>query len=89
MSNRQKYLIDNKNILETILDAKHEQFKEVFTTYQDNEFIIDVIIDNVPFAIMKKFNITENNIDTEIIKAYRTALFKALNNINNKLENEQ
>ena len=88
MSNRQKYLIDNKCVLETILSASHDNFKEVFTTYQENEFIIDVIIDNVPFAIMKKFNTTEN-IDTDIIRIYRTALFKALNNINNKLENEQ
>lgn len=87
MSNRQKYLIDNKNILETILSA--DNFKEEFAKYQDNEFLIDVIIDNVPFATMKKFNTTEDNIDTEIIRTYRTALFKALNNINNKLENEQ
>lgn len=86
MSNRQKYLIDNKCVLETILSA--DNFKEEFAKYQDNEFIIDVIIDNVPFAIMKKFNTTEN-IDTDIIRIYRTALFKALNNINNKLENEQ
>lgn len=88
MSNRQKYLIDNKCVLETILSASYDNFKKVFTTYQENEFIIDVIIDNVPFAIMKKFNTTEN-IDTDIIRIYRTALFKALNNINNKLENEQ
>lgn len=88
MSNRQKYLIDNKCVLETILSASHDNFKEEFTKYQDNEFIIDVIIDNVPFAIMNKFNTTEN-IDTDIIRIYRTALFKALNNINNKLENEQ
>ena len=88
MSNRQKYLTDNKCVLETILSSTHDNFKEVFTTYQENEFIIDVIIDNVPFAIMKKFNTTEN-IDTDIIRIYRTALFKALNNINNKLENEE
>lgn len=88
MSNRQKYLIDNKCVLEIILSASNDNFKEVFTNYQDNEFIIDVIIDNVPFAIMKKFNTTEN-IDTDIIRIYKTALFKALNNINNKLENEQ
>ena len=86
MSNRQKILIDNKNLLETILSASN--FKEEFAKYQDNEFIIDVIIDNVPFTIMKKFNATES-IDTDIIRIYRTALFKALNNINNKLENEQ
>lgn len=88
MSNRQKLIIDNKCVLETILSASHDNFKKEFTKYQDNEFIIDVIIDNVPFAIMKKFNTTEN-IDTDIIRIYRTALFKALNNINNKLENEQ
>lgn len=86
MSNRQKFLLDNKCVLETILSA--DNFKEEFAKYQENEFIIDVIIDNVPFAIMKKFNTTEN-IDTDIIRIYRTALFKALNNINNKLENEQ
>lgn len=89
MSNREKFLLDNKCVLETILSASHDNFKKEFTKYQDNEFIIDVIINNVPFAIMKKFNTTEDNIDTEIIRIYRTALFKALNNINNKLENEQ
>lgn len=89
MSNRQKNMIDNKCVLETILSASNDNFKEEFAKYQDNEFLIDVIIDNVPFATMKKFNTTEDNIDTEIIRTYRTALFKALNNINKKLENEE
>ena len=77
-------LMDQKEILETILEAK--DFKAALLPHMEELFIIDTIIDNVSPKAAKAFNTGDTS--KEVIKEYRIALFKALGNIITILERE-
>lgn len=70
-------LMDQKETLETILEAK--DFKAALLPHMEELFIIDTIIDNVSPKATRAFN--TGSTETWVIKEYRIALFKALGNI--------
>lgn len=84
LTDRQANLLDNKHIIESILDSKN--FREEYIKYRDNEYIVDTMINNVSFDTMKKFNTGSN--DKQVIREYRVALFKGLAKVNDKLQEE-
>lgn len=84
LTDRQANLLDNKHIIESILDSKN--FREEYIKYIDNEYIINTIVDNVSFDTMRKFNTGSS--DKQVIREYRVALFKGLAKVNDKLQEE-
>ena len=84
LTDRQANLLDNKHIIESILDSKN--FREEYIKYIDNEYIINTIVDNVSFDTMRKFNTGSS--DKLVIREYRVALFKGLVKVNDKLQKE-
>lgn len=69
------------NTIEKILDAPN--FVQTFKKYQDKSYIIDTITTHVSMNTMKQFN--TGNHEPQIIKEYRTALFKKLSELNDLL----
>lgn len=70
------------NKIETILDAPN--FVQAFKKYQDKQFIIDIITTHVNMKDMQQFN--RGNYSPQVIKAYRTGLFKGLSELNELLD---
>lgn len=68
--------------IEKILDAK--DFVKTYTKFRDKSYIVDAITSFVSMPTMKAFN--TGNYTKEVIKEYRVALFKKLNNLNILLE---
>lgn len=68
--------------IEKILDSK--DFVKTYTKFRDKSYIVDAITTYVSMPTMKAFN--TGNHTKEVIKAYRVALFKKLNNLNILLE---
>lgn len=69
-------------VIEKILDSKN--FVQTYTKYRDKSYIIDAITTYVSMPTMKAFNTGSHT--KEVIKAYRVALYKKLNNLNILLE---
>lgn len=82
VSQRVATLMDQQEILETILDAK--DFRAALNDYLEEDMIIEALIDNVSMATMKKYN--NGSTDPAVIKEYRVALFKQLGKVINLLE---
>lgn len=70
------------NMIEKILDAK--DFVAQLKKSQDKHYIIDAITTHVSMKDMQQFN--RGNTSPQIIKKYRVALFKKLNELNNLLD---
>lgn len=75
-------LIDQQNILETILDAK--DFRAALNEYLEDDMIIDAIVTNVSMATMKKYN--QGSTDPAVIREYKIALFKKLGEVITMIE---
>lgn len=69
-------------IIEDLLDS--ENFVQEYIRVRDKSFIIDAITTHVDMPTMKAFNL--GNRDQGIIKKYRVALFKKLDELNNLLD---
>ena len=77
MNNITASLLDKKETIESILEAK--DFRAELLKHMEEDYIIDAIIDNVSIASMKKFNTGSN--DEEVLREYRVALFKKLDKL--------
>lgn len=71
-------------VIEKILDAPN--FVQTYKKYQDKHYVLDAITTYVSMPTMKKFN--TGNHSPEVIKSYRVALFKKLNELNTLLEKD-
>lgn len=71
-------------VIEKILDAPN--FVQTYKKYQDKHYVLDAITTYVSMPTMKKFN--TGNHSPEVIKSYRIALFKKLNELNTLLEKD-
>ncbi len=80
---REAELKDMKGSIENILES--DDFRAALMEKGNELYIIDAIMDHVSIEATKAFNKGSN--DEKIIREYRIALFKALNKINNQLEN--
>lgn len=69
-----------KNI-ERILESK--DFPAQIIKHRDKSYILDPLVTYVDMPIMQRFN--RGDYSYEVLKQYRVALFKALNNLNNLL----
>ena len=70
------------NNIEKILDA--QDFVQSYKKQQDKQWMINIIVSNVDMKTMQQFN--KGNHSPQIIKAYRTALFKGLAELNELLD---
>jgi hypothetical protein len=73
------------NTIERILESK--DFPAQIIKYRDKSYINDALTSYVDLPIMQRFN--RGDYSYEVLKQYRVALFKALNNINKLLEQIQ
>lgn len=81
LSIREVSLMDQKEIIEQILEAK--DLKAALEPYMEEDFIIDALLDNVSPEAAKAFNTGSK--DPLVIKEYRVALFKRLGKIHDIL----
>lgn len=70
-------LIDQRNRLETILNAK--DFNKALNKHLEDDMIIDAITTNVPLKTIKAYN--NGSTAPAVIKEYRVALFKKLGEV--------
>lgn len=78
-------LQDQIRIIERILESK--DFPAQIIKHRDKSYILDPLVTYVDMPIMQRFN--RGDYSYEVLKQYRVALFKALNNINKLLEQIQ
>ncbi len=83
--NRINELQDQIKTIESILESK--DFPAQIIKYRDRSYILDPLTTYVDMPIMQRFN--RGDYSYEVLRQYRVALFKALNNINNLLEQIQ
>jgi len=81
VSSRVAALMDQQEAIETILEAK--DFRAALLPYMEEDYIIDTIIDNVSPEVSRAFNTGSNEV--RVIREYRIALFKKIENINDVL----
>lgn len=74
-------LQDQVKTIERILESK--DFPAQIIKFRDRSYINDTLTSYVDLPIMRRFN--HGDYSYEVLKQYRVALFKALNNINNLL----
>jgi hypothetical protein len=83
--NRINELQDQVKTIERILESK--DFPAQIIKYRDKSYINDALTSYVDLPIMQRFN--RGDYSPEVLKQYRVSLFKALNNINNLLNQMQ
>ncbi len=71
-------LEDQIRLIEKILDA--QDFVASLIKYRDKSFVLDAITSHVDMNTMREFN--RGNRDKKVIKSYRVALFKKLDELN-------
>jgi hypothetical protein len=71
-------------LIESILES--EDFVAQIIKHQDKSYILDALTSYVPLKLMRAFNLGDRN--PKVIKSYRVALFKQLNNLNQLLKTE-
>lgn len=81
VSSRVAALMDQQEAIETILEAK--DFRAALLPHINKDYIIDTIIDNVSPEASRAFNAGSNEV--RVIREYRIALFKKIDDINNAL----
>ena len=74
-------LQDQIKTIERILESK--DFPAQIIKHRDKSYILDPLVTYVDMPIMQRFN--RGDYSYEVLKQYRVALFKALNNLNNLL----
>lgn len=80
---KKNQLKDQIETVENILEAK--DFATQLIKHRDKSYILDALTSYVRLKIMQKFN--KGDRSYEVIKEYRVALFKLLNQLNNLLDN--
>lgn len=83
--NRINELQDQVKTIERILESK--DFPAQIIKHRDRSYILDALTSYVDLPIMQRFN--RGDYSPEVLKQYRVSLFKALNNINNLLNQIQ
>ena len=83
--NRINELQDQIKTIERILESK--DFPAQIIKHRDKSYINDALTSYVDLPIMQRFN--RGDYSPEVLKQYRVSLFKALNNINNLLNQMQ
>jgi len=81
VSSRVAALMDQQEVIETILEAK--DFRAALLPYMEEDFIIDTIIDYVSPEATRAFNTGSKEV--QVIREYRKALFKKIDDINDAL----
>lgn len=73
------------SVIEKVLDA--QDFPTQVIKYRDKQYMNDAITTYVSMPIMQRFN--KGDYSCEVLRAYRTALFKKLNQLNLLLEKNE
>lgn len=83
-NDKENQLKDQINTVEKILEAK--DFAAQLIKHRDKSYILDTLTTYVSLPTMKAFN--QGDRSYEVIKPYRIALFKLLNNLNQLLKDD-